>query len=224
MPELPFDPPKERSLEGETVVFAGKLWSFGRKDARAIVEELGGSSDEDVTVRTTLIATVFSARLETQFTLPKLLVIRAFAPVLAGFWLVRFRHGETRPLPRAVLAAAVALAVWWVVSTMMAVHRPTAIDGVHGRYNGLWNQWILLSMGLIVASTKRASRTCRAASQTFRRSTRRSAASTTAGRLGTARAAGMPSGPRRRRRCRDRSTVLQARTQTRTGRSALAPA
>jgi len=37
------------------VVFSGKLWSFGRKEARGLVEELGGATDEDVTVRTTLL-------------------------------------------------------------------------------------------------------------------------------------------------------------------------
>jgi len=55
MPDLPFDPPDGRALQGETVVFAGKLWSFGRKEARALVEEFGGATDEDVTVRTTLL-------------------------------------------------------------------------------------------------------------------------------------------------------------------------
>jgi len=55
MPELPFDPPNELPLRGETVVFSGKLWSFGRKEARGLVEELGGATDEDVTVRTTLL-------------------------------------------------------------------------------------------------------------------------------------------------------------------------
>ena len=55
MPELPFDPPAGRPLHNETVVFTGKLWSFGRKEARVLVEELGGASDEDVTVRTTLL-------------------------------------------------------------------------------------------------------------------------------------------------------------------------
>jgi tetratricopeptide (TPR) repeat protein len=55
MPELPFDPPNAPPLRGETVVFTGKLWSFGRKEARALVEELGGSTDEEVTVRTTLL-------------------------------------------------------------------------------------------------------------------------------------------------------------------------
>lgn len=55
MSELPFDPPRGLPFKGETVVVTGKLWSFGRKDACAIVEELGGACDEDVTVRTTLL-------------------------------------------------------------------------------------------------------------------------------------------------------------------------
>jgi tetratricopeptide (TPR) repeat protein len=55
MSDLPFDPPQHQPLSGETVVFTGKLWSRGRKDARAVVEELGGASDEDVTLRTTLL-------------------------------------------------------------------------------------------------------------------------------------------------------------------------
>ena len=55
MPDLPFDPPNAPPLHGETVVFSGKLWSFGRKEARTLVEELGGATDEDVTVRTTLL-------------------------------------------------------------------------------------------------------------------------------------------------------------------------
>ena len=55
MSELPFDPPNEPPLRGATVVFTGKLWSFSRKEARSLVEELGGATDEDVTVRTTLL-------------------------------------------------------------------------------------------------------------------------------------------------------------------------
>ena len=55
MPELPFDRPDQQPLQGETVVFSGKLWSFGRKEARALVEGFGGATDEDVTVRTTLL-------------------------------------------------------------------------------------------------------------------------------------------------------------------------
>ncbi len=54
MSELPFPSP-ERPLHGETVVFTGKLWSLGRKDARGLVERLGGNGEEDVTLRTTLL-------------------------------------------------------------------------------------------------------------------------------------------------------------------------
>jgi tetratricopeptide (TPR) repeat protein len=47
--------PRGPVLSGETVVFTGKLWSFGRKDARAAVDRLGGTVDDDVTLRTTLV-------------------------------------------------------------------------------------------------------------------------------------------------------------------------
>jgi tetratricopeptide (TPR) repeat protein len=67
MSELPFESPDGPSVEaarvspldqplrGETVVFTGKLWSLGRKEARTIVDRLGGVADEDVTLRTTML-------------------------------------------------------------------------------------------------------------------------------------------------------------------------
>jgi len=54
MSELPFDSP-EPVLRGETLVFAGKMWSLGRKDRRALVEQLGGTFEEDVTPQTTIL-------------------------------------------------------------------------------------------------------------------------------------------------------------------------
>ena len=54
MSELPFDE-SERPLSGQTVVFTGKLWSLGRKEARAVTERCGGACDDDVTLRTTLL-------------------------------------------------------------------------------------------------------------------------------------------------------------------------
>ncbi len=55
MSELPFDVPESLPLGGETVVFTGKLWSLGRKDAHALVEQLGGAAEDEVTLRTTLL-------------------------------------------------------------------------------------------------------------------------------------------------------------------------
>ena len=49
------DEPRDSALSGETVVFTGKLWALGRKDARNIVERHGGVADDDVTMRTTLL-------------------------------------------------------------------------------------------------------------------------------------------------------------------------
>lgn len=55
MSELPSDAAQRLPLAGETVVFAGKLWSLGHKAARALVEHLGGASDDDLTLRTTML-------------------------------------------------------------------------------------------------------------------------------------------------------------------------
>jgi tetratricopeptide (TPR) repeat protein len=55
MSVLPFDRPESPPLAGHTVVFTGKLWSLGRKDARNTVERLGGTTDDEVTHRTTLL-------------------------------------------------------------------------------------------------------------------------------------------------------------------------
>ena len=54
MPELPFDSPSAL-MRGETVVFTGKLWSLGRKEARALVAQLGGQVADDLTQSTTLL-------------------------------------------------------------------------------------------------------------------------------------------------------------------------
>jgi tetratricopeptide (TPR) repeat protein len=55
-------PPSDQSdradrpaLSGQLVVFTGKLSSLGRKDARALVARLGGSTADDVNVKTTLL-------------------------------------------------------------------------------------------------------------------------------------------------------------------------
>ena len=47
--------PAAQSLAGEVVVFAGKLSSIGRKDARALVERDGGVTADEVNARTTML-------------------------------------------------------------------------------------------------------------------------------------------------------------------------
>jgi tetratricopeptide (TPR) repeat protein len=49
------DPPRNRPLAGQLVVFTGKLSSLGRKDAWALVERLGGATADDITGRTTMV-------------------------------------------------------------------------------------------------------------------------------------------------------------------------
>ena len=42
-------------FSGQTVVFTGKLGSVGRREARALVERLGGLAADEVTARTTML-------------------------------------------------------------------------------------------------------------------------------------------------------------------------
>ena len=47
--------PVHQPLEGQLVVFTGKLSSLGRKDARALVVRLGGATADDVNAKTTML-------------------------------------------------------------------------------------------------------------------------------------------------------------------------
>jgi tetratricopeptide (TPR) repeat protein len=47
--------PRDQPFRGDVVVFTGKLWSLGRREARAVVERSGGAAEEDVTLRTTVL-------------------------------------------------------------------------------------------------------------------------------------------------------------------------
>ena len=48
-------PPQAPPFQGQVVVFTGKLASVGRRQAREIVERLGGVAADDVTARTTML-------------------------------------------------------------------------------------------------------------------------------------------------------------------------
>lgn len=51
----PSSDPGVRTLTGQLVVFTGKLSSLGRRDARALVSRLGGSTADDVNAKTTML-------------------------------------------------------------------------------------------------------------------------------------------------------------------------
>jgi tetratricopeptide (TPR) repeat protein len=55
LPSSSSDSTSSHPLAGQLVVFTGKLSSLGRKDASALVARLGGSTADDVTVKTTML-------------------------------------------------------------------------------------------------------------------------------------------------------------------------
>ena len=55
MPAPSPDLPSGQPLGGQLVVFTGKLFSLGRRDACALVARLGGATADDVNVRTTML-------------------------------------------------------------------------------------------------------------------------------------------------------------------------
>jgi hypothetical protein len=50
-----FEPPGGEPLKNQVVVFTGKLSLLGRREARALVERLGGSTADEVNARTTML-------------------------------------------------------------------------------------------------------------------------------------------------------------------------
>jgi O-antigen ligase/tetratricopeptide (TPR) repeat protein len=98
------------------------------------------------------LALLFTTQVRIQFTLPKLAVLEALTALLGLLWLYRLRKGEVKKIPPLILWAAFALAGWWIVSTLFAIHLPTALNGAYGRYNGLYTSVTYIILFLILSS------------------------------------------------------------------------
>lgn len=124
-------------------------------DAR-VKRQRSGLDAIETAVHGVLIAGVvlaFSTGLQVQFTLPKLLILRAGTAALVLVWIGRLRRGETRRLPAAVAATTLLLGAWWFITTLTAVDPPTALEGAPGRYNGLSTNAVLLTLLAVTAAS-----------------------------------------------------------------------
>lgn len=99
-----------------------------------------------------VIALVFDVRLESQFTLPKLMAMRVFTIALIICWLYHYKKQTLLPISKPFLILTVAFGVWLILSTIKAYHVPTALWGDYGWYNGLYTQLNYLVLMLIVAT------------------------------------------------------------------------
>jgi O-antigen ligase len=98
------------------------------------------------------IALLLSTKNLVPFTLPKLVALRIgtlLLLVLAGY---RLWKGQIWPVSKPILLAGASLGLWWIFSTFFAIHKPTALNGFFGRYNGLWTHEICLLLFLIIAT------------------------------------------------------------------------
>lgn len=98
------------------------------------------------------VALLFSTSIHVHFTLPKLLALRICSFFLVLLWIVRFKKGEIRPVPPFIFYTGVAFGLWLIFSTFFALHKPTALHGVYGRYNALLNHELYIILFFLVAS------------------------------------------------------------------------
>jgi putative inorganic carbon (HCO3(-)) transporter len=98
------------------------------------------------------VALLFSTSIHVHFTLPKLLALRICSLCLVVLWIVRLRRGKMQILPSFVLYAGAAFGLWLILSTFFALHLPTALHGVYGRYNALINNEIYIVLFFLVAT------------------------------------------------------------------------
>jgi O-antigen ligase len=98
------------------------------------------------------LALSFGTRIVDHFALPKLLALRVSSLLLVLLWAWRAASGRVKNIPRPVLIAALVLGAWWILTTFTAAHLPTALDGIYGRYSGLWTHLVFLLLFLVFAS------------------------------------------------------------------------
>ena len=98
------------------------------------------------------VALAFTTKIQVHFTLPKLAALRICSFFIVIIWMYRIKIGEIKAVPKPILFTGIALGLWWIISTFFALHMPTALHGVYGRYNALLNHEIYLLLFFIVAS------------------------------------------------------------------------
>jgi tetratricopeptide (TPR) repeat protein/O-antigen ligase len=98
------------------------------------------------------VALSFSTSIQAQFTLPKVVALRIGTLLLVIFWIYRIKKCETRVIPRFIFFAGIALGFWWIITTIFALHKYTALNGIYNRYAGFWNYGTYLLIFYVVSS------------------------------------------------------------------------
>ncbi|MCX8021694.1 MAG: O-antigen ligase family protein [Syntrophorhabdaceae bacterium] len=97
-------------------------------------------------------ALAFTTEIQVHFTLPKLAVLRVFSFLITLLGIYRIKRGDIKGLPKTISYTVIILGLWWIFSSFFAIHKPTALHGVYGRYNALLNHEIYLLLFFVFAS------------------------------------------------------------------------
>jgi O-antigen ligase/tetratricopeptide (TPR) repeat protein len=98
------------------------------------------------------LALSFTTSIQVHFTLPKLVALRVCTLFMLVLWIYRLMRGHLKGLPKPVLYTGLALGLWWLFSSFFALHKYTALHGVYGRYNALYNHETYLLIFFMIAS------------------------------------------------------------------------
>lgn len=127
----------------------------------APADEHGGVSTVDVVgfaIFVGYLVLAFTSAFPDQFALPKLFGLYVYTAFCAVRWVLALRQGRVNELPRALLLTTMALACWWIATTLTAQHLTTALFGVRGRYNGLSTMLAGLALFFFIATTRATAR------------------------------------------------------------------
>lgn len=116
----------------------------------------GAEIAEDI-ILVLIIATaalLFSIKLNSHFTLPKITVSCFLIAALQVPLLIRMRMNACHRIHGWIVSSFIGLILWWLIATTQALHLQTALEGQYGRYNALYTNLMLMALFFALANMR----------------------------------------------------------------------
>ncbi len=98
------------------------------------------------------LSLIFSIKLSSQFSLPKLAALRIIAVPLTILWSYYLIKGRLKKIPASIAYPILATALWWTGTTFFALHKYTALHGLYHTNNGLLTHLYYLLLFWVTAT------------------------------------------------------------------------